>query len=188
MTQDLLDTNAALERTVAQRTAELSSANAELTRELAERERAEAERAHLQEEILRAHAARLAELSTPVIPITDRITVIPLIGRMDEHRTKRLVEVALEQAHGRRSAVVILDVTGVKEVDTDFARTLAAVAGGLRLLGAEVVITGVSAAMAQALVELGADLPAMVTKGTLQSGFAYAVARVNAITRAGSRG
>ena len=122
--------------------------------------------------------ARLAELSTPLIPISDKIMVMPIIGSVDRSRAARLVEAALAGAHQTRAAVVILDITGLRDVDSSAAGSLMHTARALRLLGTTVVVTGVSAEIARTLVRLDVDLTAIVVRGTLASGIAYATERV----------
>jgi anti-anti-sigma factor len=140
-----------------------------------ERERAEAARAALQEQLLTAHQQRLRELSTPLIPITAEIMVMPLIGSMDVERAQQVMESVLEGAAQRRASFVILDVTGLKDIDADVAGMLVRAGQGLSLLGARVVITGIRAEVARALVELGVSLDTVVTKATLQNGVAHAL-------------
>ncbi|WP_437816961.1 protein kinase domain-containing protein [Sorangium sp. So ce1078] len=177
MRAELQRSNASLAQEVASQTEQLRAANEQLTRELAERERAERERAALQEEILRAHRTRLLELSSPIIPITDRVLVMPLIGQMDAERAEQMLSTALEGAQAHGAEVVIIDITGIKAVDTGVASTLLRTAAALRLLGTRVVLTGVRAEVAQALVALDIDLGELVTMGTLRSGIAYALRR-----------
>jgi len=157
------------------RTEELREAKERLERELVERERAEAAREALQEEIITFQRQRLIELSTPLIPITSRILVMPLVGTMDMERAERATETALRGASERRAAFVILDVTGVAEIDAEVAGMLARAGEGLRLLGARAVITGMSPAVARALVTLDISFGALVTRATLQDGIAYAM-------------
>jgi CheY-like chemotaxis protein/anti-anti-sigma regulatory factor len=175
VSEELKRANEGLEREVAQRTAELLQAKDRLETELAERKRSEEARTALQREIIEAQNVRLAELSTPLIPITDDIMVMPLIGKMDEKRTEQVLETALSGVASRQVRVVIIDVTGVKLVDRGVAGTLVRVAGALRLLGANTVITGIRAEVARTLVELDLNLRDVVTMGTLQSGISYAL-------------
>ena len=169
--------NALLYAHVKGRTEELRLAEEQLRLELVERERSEEKRAALQVEIIRVQNERLAELSTPVIPIGDRILVMPLIGMMDAARAQQVLLAALEGVQSNRAAVVILDVTGVKLAGGDVASTLIGTASALRLLGAQAVITGIRPDMAQSLIELQIDFGSIVTRGTLQSGIAYAMSR-----------
>ncbi len=158
-----------------QRTDELRDAYQRLQHELAQREQAEKSRATLQEEIIHAQQSRLDELSTPLIPITERIVVMPLIGTMDTERARQVMESALQGAERTRAQVVILDITGMKHMDTSVASTLIKTAGALRMLGAQALLTGIHAEVAQTLVTLGVDLVGIVTRSTLQAGIVYAL-------------
>jgi len=171
-----------LELEVARRTEELrelnddlASANTRLEAELDLRREVEAQREALQEQVITAQRARLAELSTPLLPISRDIVVMPLIGTMDNERAEQVLSVALDGAQRLGARVVILDVTGVKEVDTHVARMLVDVATALRLLGAQALLTGISPRIAQTLISLGVDLTSFVTMSTLQSGVDYAL-------------
>lgn len=175
ITAELQCSNGRLENEVARQTEALRVANERLTLELAERLRAEEDRAQLQEEIIRAQTESLKELSTPLIPITEQIMVMPLIGTVSAERARQVLETALHGAHSSRAEVVILDVTGVKRTDAAVAEMLVSTASALRLVGALTVLTGVRGEMAELLVDLGIDLNAIVTKGTLMSGIVYAL-------------
>jgi predicted ATPase/anti-anti-sigma regulatory factor/tRNA A-37 threonylcarbamoyl transferase component Bud32 len=155
----------------------LHGANAQLRIELSERVRAESERANLQEQIIRVQRDRLAEMSTPLIPITERIMVMPLIGTMDRLRATQVLETALRGAQGSRAQVVIIDITGMKHVDSGVAGALLSTATALRLVGAEAVLTGIRPEIAQTLVALGVELRSIVTCGTLQSGISFALGK-----------
>jgi anti-anti-sigma regulatory factor len=167
----LQQSNEQLESEVAARTEALAS-------ELAERKRAESARASLHEEMLAVQRARLAELSTPLLPIAEGIVVMPLIGTIDQERADQVLETALAGVSERHARWLILDITGVKIVDTSVASTLMSTASAVRLLGADVVITGVRAAVAQTLVDLGAPLAGLVTRTTLANGIAHAATRL----------
>ena len=130
-----------------------------------------------QEEKLQAQAALLAELSTPLIPLNRRVLVMPLIGSLDSQRAQQVLETLLTGIEQRRTHIVIIDITGVRLVDSHVASTLIRAAKASRLLGAQVVLTGIRAEVAQALVRLGVDFAELTTKGTLQDGIAYAMAQ-----------
>lgn len=130
-----------------------------------------------QDEMIRAQSAALAELSTPLIPISEDIVVMPLIGLLDSQRAQQVMSTLLEGISKSGAAVAILDITGVSVVDTQVANGLIRAARAAALLGAEVVLTGIRPEVARTLVGLGADLQDIVTRGTLQSGIAYAMSR-----------
>ncbi|TKD00071.1 AAA family ATPase [Polyangium fumosum] len=177
MGAELRELNQHLEQGIARRTEELSAAKERLEQELEERAQAETARAALQEEIIQMQSARLDELSMPLIPITEEILVLPLIGTMDAPRAEAMMEAVLHGAQAHRTRTVIIDVTGMKRVDARAAGALLQSASALRLIGAEVVLTGMRPDFARAIVDLDLDLTAIVTKGTLQSGIAYAMGR-----------
>ncbi|WP_437775012.1 PAS domain S-box protein [Sorangium sp. So ce1097] len=114
-------------------------------------------------------------MSTPLIPITDRIVVMPLIGQMDSERIAQVMSVALDGVQSTQVHTVILDVTGLKEIDTRVASALVDTARALQLLGARTILTGIRPAVAQTLVGLGLDLGGILTRGTLQSAIALAL-------------
>jgi GAF domain-containing protein len=184
VTDELLQANEGLEAEVTRRTEQLSEAKLRLEAELVHRADAERERATLQEEIIRVQRARLAELSTPLMPITDRVMVMPLMGAMDAERAQQVLETALGGARKNRTLVLILDVTGVKGVDAGVAGMLVRTAEALSILGTEAVITGIRPEVARMIVGLGLDLGGIATLSTLQGGIAYALARAEGDPRA----
>jgi rsbT co-antagonist protein RsbR len=130
-----------------------------------------------QAETIRAQQAVLAELSTPLIPISEQVMVMPLVGAVDSQRAQQVLTALLEGIASSRARVAILDITGVSVVDTQVANALIRAAQAVKLLGAQVVLTGIRPEVAQTLVGLGTDLQGIVTRGSLQSGIAYATAR-----------
>jgi anti-anti-sigma regulatory factor len=129
----------------------------------------------LQEEIIRSQDAALRELSTPLIPIADEVVVMPLIGSMDTRRVQQVLETLLSGVAELRARVAIIDITGVPVVDTQVANALVRAAQSVKLLGAQVILTGIRPEVAQTLVGLGADLQTIITRGTLQSGISFAL-------------
>ena len=137
----------------------------------------EAERIRLQDEIIRAQEAALSELSTPLIPISEQIVVMPIIGTVDTGRAQQVLQTLLTGVDLHHAAFVILDITGVPVVDTQVANALLHAAQAVKLLGAQVVLTGIRPEVAQTVVQLGIDLRHLVTRSTLQAGIEYALTR-----------
>ncbi|AUX40347.1 hypothetical protein SOCE26_017470 [Sorangium cellulosum] len=123
----------------------------------------------------RAHEEAVRELSTPLIPIADKVVVMPLIGTIDTNRANQVLETLLDGVVARQASVAILDITGVRDVDSGVADSLVRAARAVGLVGAQVVLTGINPSVAQTLVDLGVDLGSIVTSGTLQSGIRYAL-------------
>ncbi len=124
-----------------------------------------------------AHREVISELSSPIIPIHAGILVLPLIGAIDLARGEQLTAtllpaIAREQAHG-----VLLDITGVPALDAPTAGWLIRIARAARLLGAEVILVGISPAIARTMVDGALDLRGLVAFGTLQAGLEHLLAR-----------
>ncbi len=144
-------------------------------RDIRERKRAEAEREALQQQIISAQRETLRELSSPLIPISDKVVIMPLIGTIDSMRADQMMETLLEGVARLQADLVILDITGVPVVDTQVAQAFIQSAQAVRLLGAQVMITGIQPQIAQTLVHLGVDLRSIQTRGSLQDGIAAAL-------------
>jgi len=126
-----------------------------------------------------AHRAAIRELSTPLIPVTEDVVVMPLIGSIDSARAQQVIESLLEGVGLTRARTAILDITGVPVVDTQVANALLRAAQAVRLLGANVILTGIRPEVAQTLVGLGADLSGITTRGTLRAAISQALSLSN---------
>lgn len=146
-----------------------------ISTEITERKRAAEERAALQQQVIEAQRAALRELSTPLIPLAEGVLAMPLIGTIDAARAAQILDTLLDGVAAQRARVAILDITGVRLVDAQVASALLNAARAVRLLGAHVILTGIRAEVAQALVHIGADLGDLTTRSTLQSGIASAL-------------
>jgi rsbT co-antagonist protein RsbR len=122
------------------------------------------------ERVIRQQQDALRELSTPVLPVRERLLILPIIGVLDSERARQLTEQLLTGIRTHRAKVVVIDITGTPEVDATVANHLVQTVDASRLMGASVIITGVSPTIAQTLVTLGVDLSKMNTIGDLQGG------------------
>jgi rsbT co-antagonist protein RsbR len=119
--------------------------------------------------------AVLSETSTPIIPITDQVAVIPLLGTLDGRRAPQLLDSMMRAAETLRARVLILDATELRRLESSAAAVLIRTAAVLGLLGIEVVLTGFRGAVGQALFALGIKLSNSTQLDTLQSAIAYAL-------------
>ncbi len=142
--------------------------------DITERKLAEQERERLQQQV-DLQAERLAELSTPLIPVSDKIMVMPLIGTIDQTRSDSIMTSLLQGVSAAKAEIVIIDVTGVLTLDAASADALVRAAGAAQLLGARVILSGIRPDVAQTLVRLGLDLGGIATRGSLASAFAELV-------------
>jgi rsbT co-antagonist protein RsbR len=125
------------------------------------------------EQIISTQQEAIRELSMPVLQVRHELLVIPLVGIVDSTRARQLIESLLASIRDRRARGVVIDVTGVPIVDTAVASHLVQACDAASLMGALVVITGISPDMAVTLVGLGAKLPAAETLVDLQEGIEY---------------
>jgi rsbT co-antagonist protein RsbR len=119
----------------------------------------------------------IQELSVPIVPIHEGVLVLPLVGAIDSRRATQVMEAALEKIVEFQADMLILDITGVPLVDTGVANYLLQMARAVKLLGAQVILVGIGAEIAQTMVQLGVELRDVTTRSNLQAGIAFALAQ-----------
>jgi rsbT co-antagonist protein RsbR len=144
---------------------------AKVTRDLTERKEAE--------ERIQQQSKEIMELSTPVMQVWQGVVVAPLIGSLDSQRTQQFMERLLNRIVETNSPLALVDIMGVPTVDTQMAQHLIETISAVRLLGAQVVLTGVRPAIAQTLVHLGIDLSGIITRSSLAAGLRVALDMLN---------
>jgi rsbT co-antagonist protein RsbR len=122
------------------------------------------------ERVIRQQQEAIRELSTPVLQVRERLLILPIIGLIDPLRARQLTEQLLRGIRANRAKVVVIDITGVAAMDATVANHLVLTVESARLLGARVIVTGLSPEIAQTLVNIGVDLGKMNTVGDLQGG------------------
>lgn len=148
-----------------------------IIQDITDRKQAEQAREELQAAVIASQQTLLAELSSPLIPLADGVLAMPLIGTIDAARAEHIVEALLTGVTERRARTVILDITGVRTIDTRVAEALVRAAGAVRLLGAEAILTGIGPEVAFTLVGLGVDLGGVKTLASLRAGIEHALRR-----------
>src|SRR5262245_18755637 len=126
------------------------------------------------ERIIRQQQEAIRELSTPVLQVRERLLILPIIGVLDSQRARQVTEQLLRGIRSNRAKVVVMDITGVPTVDSTVANHLVQTVEASRLMGASVIITGLSSEIAQTLVTIGVDLSKMTAVGDLQGGIEQA--------------
>jgi PAS domain S-box-containing protein len=129
----------------------------------------------LAENRIRQQSQEILELSTPVMQIWDGIVAVPLIGSLDSQRTQLFMERLLERIVDTNSPMALVDIMGVPTIDTQTAQHLIETITAVRLLGAQVVLTGVQPVIAQTLVHLGVDLSGITTRASMAAGLKVAL-------------
>jgi rsbT co-antagonist protein RsbR len=126
------------------------------------------------ERVIRQQQEAIRELSTPVLQVRERLLILPIIGVIDPQRARQLTEQLLRGIRSNRAKVVVIDITGVAAMDATVANHLVQTVEASRLLGATVIVTGLSPEIAQTIVNIGVDLGKMNTVGDLQGGIEQA--------------
>jgi PAS domain S-box-containing protein len=144
---------------------------AKVTRDLTERKQAE--------ERIQQQSKEILDLSTPVMQVWRGIVTAPLIGSLDSQRTQQFMERLLNAIVETNSPVALVDIMGVPTIDTQTAQHLIETISAVRLLGAQVILTGVRPVIAQTLVHLGIDLSDIITRSSLAAGLQVALDMLN---------
>jgi rsbT co-antagonist protein RsbR len=130
------------------------------------------------EAVISRQQLEMIELSTPVVKLWDGIVALPLIGTLDSARTNVVMESLLQQIVQTGSEIAIIDITGVPTVDTQVAQHLLKTVAAARLMGADCIISGIRAQIAQTIVHLGIDLTTVTTKATMAEALRSALGRM----------
>jgi len=132
------------------------------------------------QDIIGAQSKAIRELSTPVLQVKPRLLIVPLVGVIDTDRARQVTENVLHSIRMRRARAVVIDVTGVPVVDSKVANHLMQTVNAAGLMGAAVIVTGVSPEIAQTLVTIGAEMRGVRTAGDLEEGIEDADALLRA--------
>ena len=138
---------------------------------ITDRKRAEAQLARY----AREREELFEEVSTPVVPVLEGVLVVPLVGSLDTVRMERATKAALAEVARTGARAIILDITGARVVDSHAVANLGNLVAALKLVGAEALVTGVSAYAAQSLVGLGVELEGLRTHRTLAQALAWLI-------------
>lgn len=132
-----------------------------------------------QEKKLKEQSRTIMEISTPAIKLWDRIVILPVVGVVDSLRAQQMMNTMLEKIKETSAKVIILDIQGVAAVDTAVANHLIKIAKATKLMGCRCIISGISPAIAETLVQLGIELGDIATNSTLQDALSDAFSIVS---------
>ncbi len=129
------------------------------------------------EEVIERQQQKMLELSTPGVKLWQRILALPTIGTLDSARTQIVMETLWQEIMETGSEFAILDITGVRAVDTLVAQHLLKTVAAARLMGTDCIISGLRPQIAQTRVHWGVDLQDILTKATWADAFKVALQR-----------
>ena len=110
------------------------------------------------EELLKSHRETVDELSVPIIPIAEKVCILPVVGNVDTYRAKKIREKTLQRVKELKAEKLIIDISGVPYVDTAVVNHLFKIVKGIKLLGCSTILTGISAEIADTMIELGIEI------------------------------
>jgi rsbT co-antagonist protein RsbR len=114
--------------------------------------------ANYKEELLKSHRETVDELTVPIIPIAERVCILPIVGNVDTYRAKKIREKTLQRVKELKAQQLIIDISGVPFVDTAVVNHLFKIVKGIKLLGCSTILTGISAEIADTMIELGIEI------------------------------
>lgn len=126
------------------------------------------------EEALQKRDEIISKLSTPLVGIGEGIVMVPVIGILDSKRARQLTESVLEHIAEANTEIVVMDISGIVAIDTKTANYILRTVQAVKLMGSEMIITGIRPDVAATLVTLGVDLTGIATRGSLQEGLQHA--------------
>ncbi len=131
------------------------------------------------EKTIYAQEAELRETATPITEIWDGVLTLPIIGTLDSSRTMLVMEALLNRIAQERAKAVVMDLTGVKNIDSQVSHHLIQMVRAVQLMGAEAILTGIRPEIARALTSLNIDLGSVTTRATLSDGLKEAFRRMD---------
>jgi rsbT co-antagonist protein RsbR len=128
----------------------------------------------LAEKALKERDEIIGKLSTPIIELWEGIMLVPLVGILNSARVKQLNESILRHIARGKTEVIVMDISGIAAIDTKTANYILRTIQAVRLMGSDIIITGIRPDVAVTLVTLGVELSGIVTRATLREGLEYA--------------
>ncbi len=130
------------------------------------------------EERLKEQARTIREISTPAIKLWEGVVVLPVVGVVDSMRAQQMMETMLNKIVATSAKVIILDISGVAAVDTAVANHLIKISKATGLMGCQCIISGITPAVAQTIVQLGIEMGTVQTQSTLSDALGSAFSTI----------
>ena len=129
-------------------------------------------RAYLEEkeQALYAQEQELRETATPITEIWDGVLTLPIIGTLDSSRTMLVMEALLNRIAKDHAKAVVMDLTGVKNIDSQVSHHLIQMVRAVQLMGSQAIITGIRPEIARALISLNINMSDITTRASMSDG------------------
>lgn len=136
------------------------------------------ERVHYEERV-REQSRTIREMSTPTIKLWEGVLVLPVVGIVDSMRAQHMMDSMLNKIMETYSKIIIMDIHGVAAVDTAVANHIIKITKATKLMGCECILSGITPAVAQTIIQLGIDMESINTKSTLSDALSEAFTILN---------
>ncbi|WP_419884027.1 STAS domain-containing protein [Peribacillus sp. B-H-3] len=121
------------------------------------------------DELISKQRKNVEHLSVPIIPISEQVAILPLIGSIDSYRMATIEEKVLNDIARFKIQSLIMDLSGITDMDVEVIDKFQKVLDGINMMGCTAVITGLRAELVRKMIHLGISFDRKaVTKGTLQ--------------------
>lgn len=108
-------------------------------------------------------------LSVPIIPVSESVSVLPLIGTIDSYRINIIEEKVLNDIGESRIQTLVIDLSGVAMMETDVIDQFEKVLAGVAMMGCKAILTGLRPDLVRKMVHAGIRFKKDAeTRGTLQ--------------------
>lgn len=115
-----------------------------------------------------------AKFDLPILKLSSKILLVALVGSMDSFKSQTVMENILNRIKEQETRVAIVDIAGIKVLDSSVAAHLVRIAMASNLMGCNCIISGISPKIASNIVNLGVDISYIKTTNTLEDAIKHA--------------
>ncbi|WNB91013.1 STAS domain-containing protein [Bacillus sp. NEB1478] len=113
------------------------------------------------------------QLSVPIVPVVKGIAILPIIGNLYEARAQMLMEIVLNRSQTLSLNYLVIDLSGVSNIDNDVAHYLIHLVKALRLLGITPILTGIRPEMAIKVIQSNIEFDDVIIRANLEQALTY---------------
>jgi rsbT co-antagonist protein RsbR len=120
-----------------------------------------------QNNIIEKQLKTIKQMDIPILTLDSNTLLIPLIGFLDSEKAMMLIKHTLQTIRDKGTLKVIIDIEGIPVIDTEVANQFLKLYRAIKIIGAKLIISGITPAVAETMVHLDIDLP-ITTKASLE--------------------
>ncbi len=101
----------------------------------------------------------IKQMDIPILKMDSDTILVPLIGFLDSEKSITLIRKILQTIRKEETLKVILDIEGIPVIDTEVANQFLKLYRAIKIIGAKLIISGITPVVAETMVHLDIDLP-----------------------------